>query len=120
MRIDSILLDKSGGTVEGAAFVGWNGTYSFNASGRRIPIDGVKAASYPRAPLTGLLEFNADGSGTFEAPRYQFRGRIRDLFVLDEGIGEVSGRVDVRGKIMSVEIEAASPRLAVSGSGASS
>jgi hypothetical protein len=117
VRIDGIQLRKSGGTAEGAAFVGWNGTYSFNATGRRIPMESVKATAYPQAPLTGFLEFNADGTGTFEAPRYQFRGRIRDLFVMDEGIGEVTGRLDVRGESMTVEIEAASPRLAVSGTG---
>ncbi len=117
VRIDSIQMRKGGGTTEGAAFVGWNGTYSFNATGRRIPMESVKAMAYPQAPLTGLLEFNADGTGTFEAPRYQFRGRIRDLFVSDEGIGEVTGRVDVRGDSMTLEIEAASPRLAVSGAG---
>ncbi|RPI54747.1 MAG: hypothetical protein EHM55_09915 [Acidobacteria bacterium] len=117
VRIDSIRMRKSGGTAEGAAFVGWNGTYSFNATGRRIPMESVKATAYPQAPLTGLLEFNADGTGTFDVPRYQFRGRIRDLFVLDEGIGEVTGRLDVRGESMTVEIEAASPRLAVSGTG---
>ena len=117
VRIDSIQMRKGGGTTEGAAFVGWNGTYSFNATGRRIPMESVKAMAYPQAPLTGLLEFNADGTGTFESPRYQFRGRIRDLFVSDEGIGEVTGRLDVRGDSMTLEIEAASPRLAVSGAG---
>src|SRR5687767_11576873 len=117
VRIDGIQMRKSGGTAEGAAFVGWNGTYSFNATGRRIPLEGVKALDYPQAPLTGLLEFNADGTGTFDVPRYQFRGRIRDLFVADEGVGEVTGRLDVRGDSMTIEIEAASPRLAVSGTG---
>jgi hypothetical protein len=117
VRIDAIQMRKSGGTAEGAAFVGWNGTYSFNATGRRIPMEGVKAMAYPQAPLSGLLEFNADGTGTFDVPRYQFRGRIRDLFVVDEGVGEVTGRIDVRGESMTVEIEAASPRLAVSGTG---
>jgi hypothetical protein len=117
VRIDGIQMRKSGGTAEGAAFVGWNGTYSFNATGRRIPLEGVKAMSYPQAPLTGLLEFNADGTGTFDVPRYQFRGRIRDLFVADEGVGEVTGRLDVRGETMTIDIEAASPRLAVSGTG---
>ena len=117
VRIDSIRMQKSGGTAEGAAFVGWNGTYSFNATGRRIPMESVKATAYPQMPLTGMLEFNADGNGTFDVPRYQFRGRIRDLFVLDEGVGEVTGRVDVRGEVMTVELEAASPRLAVSGTG---
>jgi hypothetical protein len=117
VRIDSIQMQKSGGTAAGAAFVGWNGTYSFNATGRRIPMEGVKALSYPQIPLTGLLEFNADGNGTFDVPRYQFRGRIRDLFMLDEGVGEVTGRMEVRGDVMSIELEAASPRLAVSGTG---
>jgi hypothetical protein len=117
VRIDGIRMVKSGGTAEGAAFVGWNGTYSFNATGRRIPMESVQAMAYSTMPLTGLLEFNADGTGTFEVPRYQFRGRIRDLFVLDEGVGEVTGRLDVRGEVMTLEIEAASPRLAVSGTG---
>ena len=81
VRIDGIQMQKSGGTAEGAAFIGWNGTYSFNATGRRIPMESVKATAYPQTPLTGLLEFNADGNGTFDVPRYQFRGRIRDLFV---------------------------------------
>ena len=117
VRIDGIELRKSDGTAEGAAFIGWNGTYSFNATGRRIPMESVKATAYPEMPLTGLLEFNADGNGTFDAPRYQFRGRIRDLFVLDEGVGEVTGRLDVRGEVMTLEMEAASPRLAVSGTG---
>jgi translocation and assembly module TamB len=117
VRIDGIQMQKSGGTADGAAFVGWNGTYSFNATGRRIPLEGVKAMTYPQMPLTGLLEFNADGTGTFEVPRYQFRGRIRDLYIADEGVGEVTGRLDVRGDSMTMEIEAASPRLAVSGTG---
>ena len=117
VRIDGIQMRKSGGTAEGAAFVGWNGTYSFNATGRRIPMEGVKAMTYPQTPFTGLLEFNADGTGTFDVPRYQFRGRIRDLFISDEGVGEVTGRIDVRGESMTLEIEAASPRLAVSGTG---
>ena len=117
VRIDGIEMRKSGGTAEGAAFVGWNGTYSFNATGRRIPMESVKATAYPQAKLTGFLEFNADGTGTFDAPRYQLRGRIRDLFVADEGVGEVTGRLDIRGDAMTVELEAASPRLAVSGTG---
>lgn len=117
VRIDGIQLKKSDGTAEGAAFVGWNGTYSFNADGHRIPMDSVAAVSYPSAPLTGLMEFTADGSGTFAVPRYQFRAQIRDLFVKDEGVGDVTGRLEVRGEVMTVEMEAASPRLAVSGTG---
>jgi translocation and assembly module TamB len=117
VRIDGIQLSKSGGTAEGAAFVGWNGTYSFNASGRRIPLESVSAVTYPDVPLTGLLEFTSDGTGTFDVPRYQFRAQIRDLFMKDEGIGALTGRVEVRGAVMTLEMDAASPRLAVSGTG---
>jgi TamB, inner membrane protein subunit of TAM complex len=117
VRIDGIQMTKSTGTAEGAAFVGWNGTYSFNADGRRIPLDNVSAMSYPGVPLTGLMDFTADGTGTFDVPRYQFRAQIRDLFVKDEGVGEVTGRIEVRGTAMTMEMEAASPRLSVSGTG---
>ncbi len=50
-------------------------------------------------------------------PATSSAARIRDLFVADEGVGEVTGRLDIRGDTMTVELEAASPRLAVSGTG---
>src|SRR5204862_4956753 len=40
-----------------------------------------------------------------------------DLFLKDEGIGDVTGHLEVRGLVMTMELEAASPRLAVSGTG---
>ena len=42
---------------------------------------------------------------------------VSDLFFGDEGIGEVTGRLSMRGLLMTYELEAASPRLAVSGTG---
>ena len=117
VRLDAIHMTKSTGTADGAAFVGWNGTYSFNADGRRIPMENVSAVQYPDVPLTGLMDFTADGTGTFAVPRYQLRAQIHDLFLKDEGIGDVTGRLEVRGIVMTMELEAASPRLAVSGTG---
>lgn len=117
VRIDGLELAKGGGAVTGAAYLGWNGTYSFNADGRRLPMESVAAVAYPNAPLTGLMDFTVGGRGTFDMPRYDFRAQIRDLFVADEGIGVVAGRLEVRGTQMTVELDAASPRLAVSGSG---
>ena len=35
IRLDGINIDKGGGSITGAAFVGWDSTYSFNADGRR-------------------------------------------------------------------------------------
>ena len=118
VRIDSIQIANTGGRATGAAYVGFNGTYSFNLDGRRIPVEQVALASSGTAPpLSGLFDFTAGGSGTFDEPRYDVRGTISDLFVGDEGIGQVLGQLSVNGDLMTVKVEAASPRLAVSGSG---
>jgi hypothetical protein len=69
VRLDTVEVAKSTGAITGAAFVGWDGTYSFNADGRRIPVDAVAGLSYPRAPLSGLAEFTAQGNGAFEEPQ---------------------------------------------------
>src|SRR5262249_34123827 len=108
----------STGRLTGAAFVGWDATYSFNADARRIPVESIDAMTFPDMPMTGYVDFSASGSGTFDEPRYDVRGRIVDFFVLDEGIGQLSGRLAVRGDVLSIaQLEIASPRLAVSGAG---
>jgi hypothetical protein len=117
VRLDGITVAKATGTITGAAWVGWNGSYSFDADGRRLPVERMATLAFPLAPLSGLLQFTATGSGTFDVPRYDVRARVDDLFAGDEGIGQVTGRVTVRGELLALEIEAASPRLAVSGSG---
>jgi hypothetical protein len=118
IRLDGIDAKKGDGTVSGAAFVGWNGTYSFNATGERIAVESLAfAAAYPRTPLSGQLAFTASGSGEFAAPRYDVRYGVSDLFVADEGIGEVTGRLAVRNTTLTLELEAASPRLSISGTG---
>ena len=53
----------------GAAYVGWEGTYSLNFSGRRVPVESVHGMTFPQAPLTGQLDFTAAGSGLFESPQ---------------------------------------------------
>ena len=54
VRLDNVNIAKGAGTVTGAAFVGWDSTYSFNADGRHIPVDRMAGLAYPRAPLSGL------------------------------------------------------------------
>ena len=93
---------KSTGSVTGAAFVGWDGTYSFNADARRVPVESLAVARFPTLPLTGLLDFSATGSGTFDEPRYSVRGRVVDLFAAEEGLGQLTGRVEVRGDELSI------------------
>ena len=117
VRLDGLDITKSTGSATGAAWVGWDGTYSFNADGRRIPVESLAAARVPRAPLSGLLQFNATGAGTFESPRYDVKLRVDDLFAGDEGIGQLTARLALRGELLTADMEAASPRLSVSGSG---
>lgn len=118
VRLDGIELEKGAGVVTAAAFVGWNGTYTFNANGRRVAVETMNLAKFEGLPpLTGVCEFTAGGSATFDNPRFDVKANVRDLFLGDEGIGQVTGRMAVRDRLLTYELEAASPRLAVSGSG---
>jgi len=117
VRLDSIQISKGDGRGTGAAYVGWNGTYSFNLDGRAIPVETVSLSKKTSVPLSGLIDFTAGGSGTFDAPRYNVRATVRDLFAGDEGIGQLQGEIGVIGDLMTVKVEVASSRLAISGSG---
>jgi hypothetical protein len=117
VRLDALTIAKSTGTATGAAWVGWDGNYSFNVDGRRIPVESLATVKLPKAPLSGLLQFNATGAGTFESPRYDVKLTVDDLFAGDEGIGQLTARLSLRGDLLTTDLEAASPRLSVSGSG---
>jgi translocation-and-assembly-module (TAM) inner membrane subunit TamB-like protein len=117
VRLEGIDLKKSTGRLTGAAWVAWDGTYSFDASGTRIPVESLVTLSVPRAPLSGLMQFTATGSGAFESPRYDVKLGVADLFAGDEGIGQVTGRLSMRNQMLTMEIDAQSPRLSVTGSG---
>lgn len=118
VRIDDLRGWKSTGQMTGAAWVGWDGTYSFNADGSGIPVETLALMTFPQLPpFSGRLQFTAAGTGVFESPRYDVKFRIADLFIGSEGIGQVGGRLGIRGLDMNVDLEAASPRLTVSGSG---
>jgi hypothetical protein len=117
VRLDSASITKSTGTVTGAAFVGWDGTYSFNAIGRRIPMAGMTAFAHPKLLPEGVVEFSAGGSGQFEAPRYDVKFRIADLTVSGEPVGLVNGTLALRAEELSGELDITSSRLAVTGTG---
>lgn len=118
VRLDAIDVQKVSGEVTGAAFVGWNGSYTFNADGQHLPVETLRAAAFTNMPaLTGVVGFSATGSATFKDPRVDVKMTVQDLFVGDEGVGQVTGRLSVRETLLTFELEAASPRLAVSGTG---
>src|SRR6185436_14920991 len=86
--------------------------------GHGIAVDTLTLTAFPGYPaLYGSLDFTATGAGTFEEPRYDVKWDVSDLFFGDEGVGEMTGRLSIRGLLMTYELEAASPRLAVSGTG---
>ena len=118
VRLDNIQVTKNGGRATGAAFVGWTkGSYSFNLDARDIPVESVALARNEWFQLSGLLDFSAGGSGTFEDPRYAVKGTVRDLFAGDEGIGQLGGEINLVNNLVTLKVEAASPRLAVSSTG---
>ena len=118
VRLDGIAIDKNGGVVTGAAYVGWDSTYSFNATGQRIPIEKLAAFTFPNSPtLTGTGEFSATGNATFDQPRFDLTYRASDVSIGREQIGEVSGKLARRGKELSGDVTAVSPRLTVTGAG---
>ncbi|HTI36687.1 MAG TPA: translocation/assembly module TamB domain-containing protein [Vicinamibacterales bacterium] len=117
VRLENILMVKSSGRLTGAAFVGWDGTYSFDATGQRIAVESLATLSFPRAPLSGVLQLSATGAGTFDSPRYDVRLQVADLFAGDEGIGQLRGRLSMRNDMLTMELDAESPRLSVTGSG---
>ena len=119
VRLNDIRMTMAGATGEGAAFIGWNGTYSFDFGADDIVIEQLAVTEGSTLPLSGLLDFTATGSGSFDAPRYEVGGRMRDVFVGDEGVGEIVGTLSmVDGRRMNVKADASSARLAVSASGA--
>ena len=117
VRMDAIDIRKSTGKVTGAAWVAWDGHYSFDANGSKIPVESLASLSFPRAPLSGVLQFDASGTGAFASPRYDVQAGIADLFAGDEGIGQVQVRLALRGEMLTMQLEASSKRLSVSGSG---
>jgi len=117
VRLDGMTMTKGPGVLTGAAYVGWDSTYSFNVDARRIPMDQVALFAYPKIQPSGLLDFTAGGSGVFDAPSYDVRFLVNDLAFAEESVGQVSGTLALREEELSGEIDVASPRLAITGTG---
>ena len=115
--LDGLEMRKGEGTITGAAFIEWDNSYSFNWDARNIEVGSIELIPAPPEPLSGRLEFTASGVGRFDNPRYEIRGTVVDLFIGDEEVGQVSGRLDVRDGALALDLEGASSTIAVSASG---
>ena len=117
VRLDGFEMEKGEGLITGAAFIEWDASYSFNWDARNIGVETLELIPEPPEPLSGTLEFNASGVGTFDDPRYEVRGTVVDLFIGTEEVGHVSCRMDVRDGALALDLEGASSTIAVSASG---
>lgn len=117
VTLTNLELVKGTGRGKGTAFVGWNATYSFSFDGTAIPLDSLAVARNSPFPLSGLIDFTAGGSGSFDMPRYDVHAVLRDFFLKDEGVGVVTGDIGITGDLMTLRLEAASERLQISGRG---
>ena len=90
-------LAKATGTITGAAFVGWDGTYSFNADGRRIPAERIARVRVSDGAAVRAHRVHGAGSSTFDDPRYDVRFRITIWRSAQEPVGLVTGTLALRG-----------------------
>ena len=118
LEMSRILMAKDVGHVNGSALIKWDGTYAFDAQGDHIPVQSLASFTVPAAPLSGVLQFTSSGAGSFDSPVYEFRARVADLFAGSEGVGDLSGTLQVRNNILSIpQLDIASNRLQVSALG---
>ena len=88
---------------------------------RRRPADSRRRSSRScpirarRCP--GTVELTASGSGTFDAPRNDYPVPHQRSVRRRGTVGQVTGELALRGTELSGEIDAASPRLSVTGTG---
>jgi hypothetical protein len=115
VRLDAVEILKSGGTITGAAYVGWDGTYSFDALGERIPLEKVSSVKFGTAQWTGRLRFSAAGASTFKSPRYDVTMSGEDVSFGGQPIGAPAVHFGVRERLIT--IDRFEPGLGVSGSG---
>ena len=73
--------------------------------------------AYPRLPLSGLLDFKAPATGTFDAPRNDVQNRRSATLRRRRRVGQVTARLGMRSETLTIQLEASSPRLAITGTG---
>ncbi len=116
VEMPGLTIQKGKGTVTGVAYVGWDGTYSFEVRGERVALDTVALIKYGPSGWSGQLGFKAGGAATFKSPRYKVELGTDDASYGRQAIGAVKIVLDVQDRLVILEqCEAAA--LGVSGSG---
>ena len=77
VRLDAVQIKKSTGKVTGAAWVAWDGAYSFDADGANIPVESMATLQFKQAPLSGILGAQRDGRGHVRGAAARRQGQRR-------------------------------------------
>jgi hypothetical protein len=101
VHLQQMRLIKGTGTVRGSAFIGWDETYGFSATGQ-IPVESLDNFRNERAQLSGLLDFRATGASRIDNPKYDISGTVESMFIADRGIGYVSGRMSISDNVLQI------------------
>ena len=118
LDVTKIVMAKDVAQINGSAVMKWDGTYAFDARGDKVPVESLTSMTVPNFPLSGVLQFTASGEGEFASPKYSFKFSVPDLSAGSQGIGAVSGALEVRGRTLTLQqIEAHSMLLQGSGTG---
>ena len=115
--LNGLTVRQGDGEVTGAMYVKWDGTYSVTAAARDLRLSASRMVERAPVAVSGRIDAEISGAGAFADPRYEIRGAISDVSIAEAGVGQVTGRIGVEAGVMAVELEAASPDVAVSGSG---
>ena len=112
LRLRNIVVSKGPGRVTGNAWLSWSGeVFSIVATGNNLQIEELSSFKIPRAPLTGVLSFTANGSGRFDAPVWDIKDiLVPDLYAGGEGIGVLRANVGFERNILTIkDMVASSP-----------
>ena len=116
VRLTGIEISKGDAVLRGAAYVDWDGNYSFNISGDHLDLASVALIKYGPQGWTGQMRLAASGAATFKHPRYTVRLGAEDVAFGPQKIGVVEIGLDVRDRVVGITtLEAAA--LGMSGHG---
>ena len=117
--MESLDVHKGTGRMTGAAWIGWDGTYSFDANGTQDPGRVARHADLPAGAALGDPRLHRERRrvrSTTRATTSRRRSPISSSRT--KGIGQVSGTLSLRGDMLTLsELNAQSRRLSVTGQG---
>jgi len=108
VRLDSVSLAKSNSAITGAAFVGWDSTYSFDATGRRLPIRSPDALRLAEASAHRHRRVRGARQRHVRRPAFDVKFASAISSTARKASADVSGTLVRRGKELNGEVAAQS------------